>query len=107
MAITKILAANLRTLREMHGRLIQQELAQRVGVSRRTIARLENAEVADPGVEHVRSLAAAFSVPFELLLTRRLTPVTLPVPEEHKDRLKGPDGAKLLARLIRALDDEH
>ena len=66
MELTRILATNLRVLRELRGRLGQLELAQRVGVSRRTIARLENAEVADPGVDQVRGLAAA----------RRHVPVT-------------------------------
>ena len=63
MELTRILATNLRVLRELRGRLGQLELAQRVGVSRRTIARLENAEVADPGVDQVRGLAAALRVP--------------------------------------------
>ena len=62
MELTRILATNLRVLRELRGRLGQLELAQRVGVSRRTIARLENAEVADPGVDQVRGLAAALDI---------------------------------------------
>ncbi|MEO0326447.1 MAG: helix-turn-helix transcriptional regulator [Myxococcota bacterium] len=105
MQLTKTLATNLRVLRELRGRLGQLELAQRVGVSRRTIARLENAEVADPGVDQVRSLAAALRVPFDLLVTRRLVPVTLPVPTDVRDRLEGDEGVALLARIIRAVDE--
>ncbi|HJK95294.1 MAG TPA: helix-turn-helix transcriptional regulator [Polyangiaceae bacterium LLY-WYZ-15_(1-7)] len=105
MELTRILATNLRVLRELRGRLGQLELAQRVGVSRRTIARLENAEVADPGVDQVRGLAAALRVPFDLLVTRRLVPVTVPVPVDVRDRLEGEDGPELLARIIRAVDE--
>ncbi len=105
MVLTRILATNLRFLRELRGRLGQLELAQRVGVSRRTIARLENAEVADPGVEQVRGLAAALQVPFELLVTRTLVPVTIPVPEEIRDRLESEEGVELLARIVRTIDE--
>ncbi|MEM9067924.1 MAG: helix-turn-helix transcriptional regulator [Myxococcota bacterium] len=105
MELTRILATNLRVLRELRGRLGQLELAQQVGVSRRTIARLENAEVADPGIDQVRGLAAALKVPFDLLVTRRLVPVTLPVPAEIRDRLEGEEGVELLARIIRAIDE--
>ena len=83
----------------------QLELAQRVGVSRRTIARLENAEVADPGIDQVRGLAAALKVPFEMLVTRRLVPVTIPVPVEIRDRLEGEEGVALLERIVRAIDE--
>ncbi len=105
MALTRILATNLRVLRELRGRLGQLELAQRVGVSRRTIARLENAEVGDPGIAQVRGLAAALRVPFELLVTRRLVPVTIPVPVEIRDRLEGDEGVELLARIVRTIDE--
>lgn len=105
MGLTRILATNLRVLRELRGRLGQLELAQRVGVSRRTIARLENAEVADPGVEQVRGLAAALGVPFELLVTRRLVPVTIPLPVEIRDRLESEEGVALLARIVRTIDE--
>ncbi|MEM1413854.1 MAG: helix-turn-helix transcriptional regulator [Myxococcota bacterium] len=105
MNLTKTLATNLRVLRELRGRLGQLELAQRVGVSRRTIARLENAEVADPGVDQVRGLAEALRVPFDLLVTRRLVPITIPVPTDVRDRLEGEEGVALLARIIRAVDE--
>ena len=105
MELTRILATNLRVLRELRGRLGQLELAQRVGVSRRTIARLENAEVADPGIDQVRSLAEALGVPFDLLVTRRLVQVTLPLPLDVKERLESDEGVALLARLIRTIDE--
>ena len=104
MELVKILATNLRVLREIRGRLGQLELAQLVGVSRRTIARLENAEVADPGIDQVRSLAAALGVPLELLVARRLVAVTLPMPSEIRERLAAPGGAELLAKMIRAAE---
>lgn len=105
MQLTRILATNLRILRELRGRLGQLELAQRVGVSRRTIARLENAEVADPGVDQVRSLAAALGVPFELLVTRRLVAISLAVPSDVRERLEGPEGPMLLAKIVRVVDE--
>lgn len=105
MQLTKILATNLRVLRELRGRLGQLELAQRVGVSRRTIARLENAEVADPGVEQVRALAGELGVTFDLLVTRQLISTTLPLPLEHSQRLAGAEGPELIARIVRTLDE--
>ena len=105
MDVTKILAANLRVLRELRGKLGQLELGQRVGVSRRTIARLESAEVGDPGVDQVRGLADALSVPFDLLVTRRLVPVTLPVPTDVRERLQSDEAAELLAKIVRVIDE--
>ena len=105
MQLTKILATNLRVLRELRGRLGQLELAQRVGVSRRTIARLENAEVADPGVEQVRALAGELGVTFDLLVTRQLISTTIPLPLEHSQRLASAEGPALIARIVRALDE--
>jgi transcriptional regulator with XRE-family HTH domain len=63
MDVTKILAANLRVLRELRGKLGQLELGQRVGVSRRTIARLESAEVGDPGVDQVAASRRPWTCP--------------------------------------------
>ena len=57
MAPIDVISANLPILRELRNRIGQLELAQRVDVSRRTIARLENAEVADPGVDLMRRIA--------------------------------------------------
>jgi len=104
MATKDVIAANLRILREMRGRLGQLELAERVGVSRRTIARLENAEVADPGIDQVRALARTLGVTTELLSGRKLTAVTLPLPVELAERLASDEGPELLAAVIRVLD---
>ncbi len=105
MELTRTLATNLRVLRELRGRLGQLELAQKIGVSRRTIARLENAEVADPGVEQLRSLAHALRVPLDLLISRRLVAVSIPVPHDIRDRLEGDEGPSLLAKLVQLVDD--
>lgn len=105
MELTRILATNLRVLRELRDRLGQLELADRVGVSRRTIARLENAEIADPGVEQVRGIAHALAVPFELIISRRLVCVTLPLPFDIRERLESEEGPELLARMVRAVDE--
>jgi transcriptional regulator with XRE-family HTH domain len=99
-AARDVIASNLRTLREIR-RLGQQELAERVGLSRRTIARLENAEVADPGIEQVSALAAALGVTVELLTRHVLVAVRIPVPEAMRDRLDSPEGPALLERVAR------
>jgi transcriptional regulator with XRE-family HTH domain len=100
MPVRDVIAANLRTLRAIR-RLGQQELADRVGVSRRTIARLENAEVGDPGIEQVSALAAALGVTVELLTRQPLVAVRIPVPETLRDRLESPEGPALLERMAR------
>lgn len=105
MSMTRILATNLRVLRDMRGRLGQLDLAERIGVSRRTIARLESAEVTDPGIEQIKSIADALKVPFHLLVSRRLVPVTIPVPVEVRERLESEEGSELLIRMIQAVDD--
>ena len=51
MAMVDVISVNLPVLRELSGKMGQLELAERVGVSRRTIARIENAQVGDPGVD--------------------------------------------------------
>ncbi len=105
MEWTRILASNLRVLRELRGRLGQADLAARVGISRRTIARLENGEVSDPGVDQIRGLASVLRVPFDVLVERSLVAVTLPLPREIRTRLESDEGPALLARIIRAVDD--
>lgn len=99
-----VIAANLRILRELRSRLGQLELAERVGVSRRTIARLENGEVADPGIDQVRSLAAALGVTAELLSTRRLRAVSLPLPLEVAARIESEEGPELLEAIVRTVE---
>lgn len=97
-----VLAANVRTLRAIR-RLGQQELAGRIGVSRRTIARIEAAQIADPGVDLVRALARALGVELEQLVAEELVAVTLPVPARVRDRLDSPEGARALARFFSEL----
>ena len=104
MASRDVIAANLRILRELRDRLGQLELAERVGVSRRTIARLENGEVADPGIDQVRALARTLGVSSQLLSTRRLRPVTLPLPLEVADRLGSDEGPELLDEIVRSVE---
>jgi transcriptional regulator with XRE-family HTH domain len=99
-----VISANLRLLRELRGRLGQLELAEQVGVSRRTIARLEGGEVADPGVGLARRLAEVLGVTLSMLTEAPLRPMTLPLPKKLCDRLSGPDGARLLEKMVRAAD---
>ncbi len=94
----EVLAGNLRVLRELRG-LSQLELAEKVGVSRRTVARLEAGDIADPGVEQVRSLARELGVTLPTLIDERLTLVRLPLPES-KAQLVDPEA---LERMLRSL----
>ena len=96
--VREILASNLRVLRELSG-VSQLELAEKVGVSRRTIARLEAGDIADPGVDQVRSLAEALGVTLPVLITERLSLVRIPVPESKKAQLD----AAALERMLRAI----
>ena len=50
MSTKDVIAANLRTLRKVRG-WSQPELAAKVGISPRTVARLEAAQVADPSIK--------------------------------------------------------
>ncbi|MDH5493320.1 MAG: helix-turn-helix domain-containing protein [Myxococcales bacterium] len=100
MSSRSVIAVNLRVLRELRDRMGQLELAERVGVSRRTIARLENAEVADPGIDQVRALAAALGVTLRMLSEQRLVGLSLPLPEDVRARLCSGEGPALLERII-------
>ena len=99
-----VISANLPLLRELRGRLGQLELAEQVGVSRITIARLEGGEVADPGVDLARRLAEALGVTLSMLTESRLRALTLPLPKKLCDRLSGPEGTKLLEKMVRAVE---
>jgi transcriptional regulator with XRE-family HTH domain len=94
-----VLAANLRVLRELRG-LSQLDLAEQVGLSRRTIARLEAADVADPGVDQVKNLARVLGVSVSLLIEAKLTTTTIPVPLDRLERID----ARTLDRMLRALE---
>jgi len=102
MAAIDVISANLPLLRELRDRVGQLDLAQRVGVSRRTIARLENAEVADPGVDLMARIAKELGVTLSLLTERKLRAVTLALPEDVCDRLRSAEGPHILAAMVRA-----
>lgn len=55
---------NIRTLRFMNGEMTQQELAERVGVTRQTIHAIEAAKYS-PSLELAFRIAAAFGKPLE------------------------------------------
>jgi transcriptional regulator with XRE-family HTH domain len=99
MSTKDVIAANLRTLRKVRG-LSQPELAAKVGISPRTIARLEAAQVADPSINHVRELARALGVTVDLLSECALEPLTIAVPVRLRDVLDTPEGLALLSELL-------
>ena len=99
MSTKDVIAANLRTLRKVRG-LSQPELAAKVGISPRTIARLEAAQVADPSINHVRDLARALGVTVDLLSESELLPLTIAVPARLKQVLDTPEGLSLLSELL-------
>jgi transcriptional regulator with XRE-family HTH domain len=99
MSTKDVIAANLRTLRKVRG-LSQPELAAKVGISPRTIARLEAAQVADPSINHVRELARALGVTVDLLSECALEPLTIAVPVKLRDVLDTPEGLALLSELL-------
>jgi transcriptional regulator with XRE-family HTH domain len=102
MAAIDVISANLPILRELHNRIGQLELADRVGVSRRTIARLENADVTDPGVDLMRRIAGELGVTLSLATESKLRPVTIALPEDVCARLASADGAQTLEAMVRA-----
>lgn len=102
MTMNDVISANLPMLRELRDRIGQLELAARVGVSRRTIARLENAEVTDPGIVLISRIAAELGVSLALLTGHELEPLTLPLPGDVCERLKSPRGPETLDAMVRA-----
>lgn len=99
MSTKDVIAANLRTLRKVRG-WSQPELAAKVGISPRTIARLEAAQVADPSINHVRDLARVLGVTVDLLSETALEPLTIAVPAGLKSVLVTPEGMALLSELL-------
>lgn len=99
MSTKDVIAANLRTLRKVRG-LSQPELAAKVGISPRTIARLEAAQVADPSINHVRDLARALGVTVDLLSESELLPLTIAVPARLRDVLETAEGMSLLSEML-------
>jgi len=107
MAETKdVIAANLRTLRKVRG-LSQPELAQKVGISPRTIARLEAGQVADPSINHVRALARSLGVTVDLLSESELKPLTIAVPARLLEMLATPEGLEQLSAALRQLSSRE
>jgi transcriptional regulator with XRE-family HTH domain len=102
MAAIDVISANLPILRELRSRIGQLDLSQRVGVSRRTIARLENAEVADPGVDLMRRIAQELSVSLSLLTEKKVRAVTLALPEDVCEALGSKERAEILDAMVRA-----
>lgn len=102
MASINVISANLPVLREICDRIGQLELAQKVGVSRRTIARLEKAEVADPGLDLMSRIGSALGVTLPVLTERTLRAVTLALPEDVCNLLASPEGPQTLDAMIRA-----
>jgi transcriptional regulator with XRE-family HTH domain len=102
MATIDVISANLPILRELRNRIGQLDLAQRVGVSRRTIARLENAEVADPGVELMGRVASELGATLSLVTESKLCAMTLALPEDVCERLASGEGPEILEAMVRA-----
>ena len=102
MAAINVISANLPILRELRDRIGQLELAQRVGVSRRTIARLENAEVTDPGVDLMARIAQELGVTLSLATECKLRAATIALPEDVCERLASAEGGKILEAMVRA-----
>ena len=100
MASIDVISANLPILRELRDRIGQHDLAERVGVSRRTIARLESGEVADPGVDLMRRIANELGVSLAHLIETRIRAVTLPLPEDICARLESEDASVVLEAMI-------
>ncbi len=100
MPSANTIARNLRALRDLRGQS-QVELARAVGISRRTVARLEAAEIEDPGVEQCRRLAAALGVTLSMLVEAPLVAVSIPVPEALREALEGRNGPAVLERLVK------
>jgi transcriptional regulator with XRE-family HTH domain len=99
MSTKDVIATNLRTLRKVRG-LSQPELAAKVGISPRTIARLEAGQVADPSINHVRDLARALGVTVDLISESELEPLTIAVPSKVKQVLDTPEGLEHLSELL-------
>lgn len=101
MASIDVISANLPILRELRGRIGQHELAERVGVSRRTIARLESGEVTDPGVDLMSRIAGELGVTLSHLTETRIRAVTLALPEDICARLDSDQAPAILEAMIR------
>lgn len=102
MPAIDVISANLPILRELRDRIGQLELAERVGVSRRTIARLENAEVTDPGVDLMARIGRELGVSLGVLTECEIEAVTIPLPKDVCAKLKSDEAPEILDAMIRA-----
>jgi transcriptional regulator with XRE-family HTH domain len=102
MAVIDVISANLPILRELRDRIGQLDLAERVGVSRRTIARLENAEVTDPGVDLMRRIGRELGVSLALLTEHEVEAVTIPLPKDVSARLRSDEALGVLDAMVQA-----
>lgn len=100
MAIVDVISANLPILREIRDRIGQLELAEQVGVSRRTIARLENAEVTDPGVDLMGRIAKELGVSLAVLTECEVEAVTIALPKDVVAKLKSEEAPRVLDAMI-------
>ncbi|MEM7434058.1 MAG: helix-turn-helix transcriptional regulator [Myxococcota bacterium] len=101
MAAIDVISANLPVLRELRGRMTQNDLAERVGVSRRTIARLESGEVADPGVDLTGRIAQELGVTLSQLTEAPLELVRVPIPTDLRGELQRPEALEAIVRTLR------
>jgi len=102
MALIHVISANLPVLRELRDRIGQLELAERVGVSRRTIARLENAEVNDPGVELMGRIGRELGVSLAVLTEGEVQAVTIALPKDVCGLLASDEAPEVLDAMVRA-----
>lgn len=102
MAVIDVISANLPILRELRDRMGQLDLAKRVGVSRRTIARLENAEVSDPGVDLMGRIGKELGASVALLTECELHAITIALPQDVYKKLRSKEGPEVLDAMVRA-----
>jgi transcriptional regulator with XRE-family HTH domain len=102
MAVIDVISANLPIFRELRDRIGQLELAARVGVSRRTIARLENAEVSDPGVDLMGRIARELGVSLAVLTECEVETITIALPKDVCALLRSEEAPRVLDAMIGA-----
>ena len=73
---------NLITLRKLHN-ISQEELAERVGISRQTLSKYETGESV-PDIERSKAIADAFGVSLDELVNYESGPDSLPVPPKGR-----------------------
>jgi transcriptional regulator with XRE-family HTH domain len=99
------LRANL-TFERAKQRISQAELAQRAGVSRYAVIRLESGEYANPGLELLDKIARALGVPVHALLRPAAVDTRLPDDAELLLRMHGPESEFVDAKDALAAIDE-